>query len=186
MKKFVLLGLFILGLPGFAASRYFTVQQGIPSFHGMTPTNNFVAHSSCDPYMVKIDGTKYYLMFETGGGYTYKNLLGCTGTRKYDMFTPLRDLEKDNDTDKLTAAELKNSGIRLVARNFDGTLAVNDKTKDYNLDNVSYIDMTRLRITPSAVGYGSFDLYIKKESGSLKKIIGKVQMMPIRRAEKMY
>ena len=186
MKKFVLLGLFILGLPGFAASRYFPVQQGIPSFHGMTPTNNFVAHSSCDPYMVKIDGTKYYMMFSGSNNPGLQSLLGCSGMRKIDFFTPLRDLESDGDDLKITGDELKKAGIRLVASNIHNTLLYDQTDKDFDMSKVSYIDMSRLRITPAAVGYGSFDLYIKKENGNLKKIIGKVFVLPTRRGEKMF
>ncbi len=180
MKKFVLLFILISSaLQANAASRYITVQEGVPYFYGNIPTNIYVAHTSCDPFMVKIDGTKYYMLFEIGNSnYSYNNLLGCTGASKYDMFTPLRNLERDGDVSRLTGEELKSAGIRFVAQNFDNTLAYNDKTKDFDLNKISYIDMTRLRITPAAVAYGNFDVYVKKDgSNSLKKIIGKVSMM---------
>lgn len=180
MKKIILLLVLIFGaLQANAVSRYVTVQDGVPYFYGNIPTNTFVAHTSCDPYMVKIDGTKYYMLFQNGNSnYSYNNLLGCTGASKYDMFTPLRNLERDGDVSRVTGTELRSAGIRFVAQNFDNTLAFNDKTKDFDLNKISYIDMTRLRITPAAVAYGNFDVYLKKDgSSSLKKIIGKVQML---------
>lgn len=178
-KIIVLLILIFCALQVNAESRYVTVQEGVPYFYGNIPTNTFIAYSNCDPYMVKIDGTKYYMLFENGNSnYSYNNLLGCTGVSKSDMFTPLRNLERDGDVSRVTGDELKSAGIRFVAQNFDNTLAFNDKTKDFDLSKISYIDMTRLRITPAAVAYGNFDLYLKKDgSKSLKKIIGKVQML---------
>lgn len=188
MKKFILLLiLFFSSLSVNAASRYVTVQEGVPYFYGNIPTNTFVAYSNCDPYMVKIDGTKYYLLFENGtSNYTYNNLLGCTGASKSDMFTPLRNLERDGDISRLTGEELKSAGIRFVAQNFDDTLAFNDKTKDFDLNKISYIDMTRLRITPATVAYGNFDVYVKKDNGSLKKIIGKVSMRGYRSIKRLF
>jgi len=185
MKRLILLAALIFcTLPVNAATRYFTIQEGIPNMYGTIPTRPFAAFSSCDPYVVKIDGTKYFMMFESGSGASA--LVGCGGQTKYDLFTPLKYLERDGDISKLTADELKNAGVRFVAQNFDGTLAVNDKNKDFSLDKVSHIDMTRLRITPAAVAYGNFDLYIKKDSGSLKKIIGKVSLMIPRALNRLF
>jgi len=188
MKKIILF-LFVMCtalIPAYSASRYYTIQQNVPYMYGTIPTGQYMAYSSCDPFMVKIDGTKYYMVFDSDTGYNYQYLLGCTGTSKFDMFTPLRDLEQDGYVEKLTGEELKNAGLRFVALNFDDTLAVDNQAKDYDLSKVSYIDMTRLRFTPAAVGYGNFDLYVKKDSGNLKKIIGKVQMLPTRWAQRMF
>lgn len=188
MKNFVLV-IFILLLANtavYAGSRFYTIQQGIPSFHGTTPTGNFVASSSCDPFMVKIDGTKYFMMYAGANNPSMQNLLGCSGQRKIDFFTPLRDLESDGDNLKITAAELQRAGIRFVATDIHNTLLYNETNKDFDINKISYIDMTRLRITPAAVGYGSFDLYIKKENGNLKKVIGKVSVFPTRWAERMF
>ncbi len=188
MKKFIVLMILFLAanMPVNAESRYYTIQQGIPSFRGWTPTGNFVASSSCDPFMVKIDGIKYFMMFDGAKKPSLENLLGCSGGRKVDFFTPLRDLESDGDYSKLTASELRNAGIRFVATDIHNTLLYSDKSKDFDMNKVDYIDMSRVRITPAAVGYGSFDLYIKKDSGSLKKVIGKVSVLPVRWAERMF
>ena len=188
MKSFVLVlfTLLLVNSAAFAGSRFYTIQSGVPTFYGTTPTGNFVASSSCDPFMVKIDGIKYYMMY--GGSNTpgIQNLLGCSGMRKIDFFTPLRDLESDGDNLRITGAELKKAGIRLVASDIHNTLLYNTPDKDFDMNKVSYIDMTRLRITPAAIGYGSFDLYIKKENGNLKKVIGKVSVLPTRWAERMF
>lgn len=188
MKNFVLVlfALLLANSAAFAGSRFYTIQSGIPSFYGTTPTGNFVASSSCDPFMVKIDGIKYYMMYSGSNNPGLQTLLGCSGMRKIDFFTPLRDLESDGDDLKITGEELKKAGIRLVASDIHNTLLYDKIDKDFDMNKVSYIDMSRLRITPAAVGYGSFDLYIKKENGNLKKIIGKVFVLPTRRGERMF
>lgn len=188
MKKFALIfSVFLLATQMVSAeSRYYTIQQGVPYFYGGIPTGNFVSHSRCDPFMVKIDGIKYYMMYKGASNPSVKTLVGCSGQSKFDFFTPLRDMESDNNYSKLTASELQKAGVRLVATDIHDTLLYNQPDKDFNLSKVSYIDMDRLRITPAAVGYGNFDLYIKKDNGNLKKIIGKVYVLPTRRAERMF
>lgn len=188
MKKFIVLMVLFLAasVSANAESRYFTVQYGIPAFRGWTPTGYFVASSTCDPFMVKIDGVKYYMMFGGAENPSSKNLLGCSGRRKMDFFAPLRALDSDGDYESLTADELRSAGIRFVAADIHNTLLYNDKSKDFDMNKVDYIDMTRLRVTPAAVGYGNFDLYIKDERGKLKKIIGKVSVAPKHWAERMF
>lgn len=184
MKKIFLLLICIFAClePVRAESRYVTIIQGGNYVDNMLM---YPTYKSCDLFEVKIDGIKYFLM-SGSGEYNRQKFLGCSGQSKYDMFTPLRNLEKDGDYTRLTSDELRTSGIRFVAQNFDGTVAYNNKSKDFPLEKISYIDMTRLRITPSAIAYGNFDIYLKKDGGGVKKVIGKVQMMPIVRSNRFY
>lgn len=184
MKKiFLLLICILLCLCSASAEiRHVTIIQGGNYLNSMML---YPTYKSCDLFEVKIDGTKYFLM-SGSGEFSRQKFLGCSEQSKYDMFTPLRNLEKDGDYTRLTADELKASGIRLVAQNFDGTIAYNNESKDFPLGKISYVDMTRLRITPSAIAYGNFDIYLKKDGGGFKKNIGKVQMMPIVRTNRFY
>lgn len=184
MKKIFLLLVFIYAcfVSANAETKYVTIiQGGYPNELGYFAQN----YKSCDAYELKIDGTKYFLM-DGNGTYSRQKFLGCSAQSKFDMFTPLRNIEKDGDYTKLTSAELKSAGIRLVAQNFDGSIAYNNKSKDFPLEKLNYIDMTRLRFTPAVIAYGNFDVYIKKDGGGTKKIIGKVQMQPIIHTNRIY
>ena len=69
------------------------------------------------------------------------------------------------------AHELKNANIRLVRLNTDGSLSLNDRTKDFDLNKVQYIDMKNLR---TALGNKNQDgtfgyFYIIVKDGSQKR-----------------
>ena len=172
---FVFLSLTVLNLPAFAESRFFTIQTGVPAIYTNLSTPAFGAYTSCDPFIMKVDGVKYYMMLKSGSGYSYKNLLGCSG-KKSSLFEPLYNLESDGDTTKLTADELERGGVRFVKVKNNGYLDVNNKNSDFDLKRISYIDMTRLRISTGPRPYGNFDVYVKKDSGSLKKVISRTTM----------
>ena len=129
-----------------------------------------------DPYVVKINNIKYYMIKNSKDGvYTIDNIVGLNDN-KTSLFDAMRKLNSDNDKTKLTAEELKNAGIRFVAVSSNGKLLLNSKEKDFNIDNISYIDLANLRetINNGKIGsFGYFDMYIKTQTGE-KKIIGYV------------
>ena len=100
MKKIFLLLVFIYAcfVSANAETKYVTIiQGGYPNELGYFAQN----YKSCDAYELKIDGTKYFLM-DGNGTYSRQNFLGCSGQSKFDMFTPLRNLEKDGANPSLS------------------------------------------------------------------------------------
>ena len=139
-------------------------------------TPDLFRFSDSNPFWIKIGSTKYYLMRERQDGkYTYKDFLGYDVTKKR-LFEPLFELESDGDYSQITAEELAKAGIRFVALGNGGSLQLNDKSQDFPLEKIAYIDMNKLTVSSrsSLRTYGSFAMYVKTERGSLKKYIGHV------------
>ena len=98
-----------------------------------------------DPYIINIDGNNYVLVKDSKTNeWTVDNILG-SGDSRNDLFESLRKLESDGDVTKISAKELKKAGIRFVYLNSDQSLALNDRTKDFDIEKVQYIDMQNLR-----------------------------------------
>ena len=127
-----------------------------------------------DPYMMKISNNKYYLVKDSlNNQYTLNNIIGYTDKRG-SLFTAMRklDLNKDN---KITSSELKKQNIRFVRLDFTNKLILYDKTKDFNLNNIEFIDLSTLResVNNGNIGsFGYFDVYVKLNDGIIKKITG--------------
>ena len=120
-----------------------------------------------DPFVIKVDGIKYYMVQNN-------KILGEDSTLK-TIYQPLYLLDKNNDR-KITSAELKNGNIRFVRLNNSGQLELNNKSLDYPLANISYIDLNTLRRTQNAGDIGSFgyfDIYIN-HNYQIKKFIGQI------------
>ena len=120
-----------------------------------------------DPFVIKVDGIKYYMVQNN-------KILGEDSTLK-TIYQPLYLLDKNNDK-KITSAELKNGNIRFVRLNNSGQLELNNKSLDYPLANISYIDLNTLRRTQNAGNIGSFgyfDIYIN-HNYQIKKFIGQI------------
>lgn len=120
-----------------------------------------------DPFVIKVDGIKYYMVQNN-------KILGEDSTLN-TIYQPLYLLDKNNDK-KITSAELKNGNIRFVRLNNLGQLELNNKSLDYPLANISYIDLNTLRRTQNAGDIGSFgyfDIYIN-HNYQIKKFIGQI------------
>ena len=120
-----------------------------------------------DPFVIKVDGIKYYMVQNN-------KILGEDSTLD-TIYQPLYLLDKNNDK-KITNAELKNGNIRFVRLNNSGQLELNNKSLDYPLANISYIDLNTLRRTQNAGDIGSFgyfDIYIN-HNYQIKKFIGQI------------
>ena len=155
--------------------------------YGYLRTNQYNAVTSCDPFSIEISGQKYFIVVDRGNkNYTYQSLLGCNGARKTTITQPLEALESDGDGEKLTQEEIRRAGIRFVKLKPSGKLAVYDKKSDYNTDNIGYIDLRRVRFSLSGNAHGSYDVYIKRSSGSHRKIIGHVNAYSLYSAKKMF
>ena len=127
-----------------------------------------------DPYVVKINKTKYYIVKNADDkNYTLNNILGY-GDNKTSLFSSLKSLDTDTDN-KITKEELKKAQIRFVALN-NGKLQLNTPESDFN--DILYIDLGNIREsvnTNNMIGsFGYFDVYITDKNGSTKKIIGYV------------
>lgn len=120
-----------------------------------------------DPFVIKVDGIKYYMVQNN-------KILGEDSTLD-TIYKPLYLLDKNNDK-KITSAELKSGNIRFVRLNNSGQLELNNKSLDYPLANISYIDLNTLRRTQNAGDIGSFgyfDIYIN-HNYQIKKFIGQI------------
>ena len=128
-----------------------------------------------DPYVIKINGVKYYLVKNaTDGNYTLNNILGY-GDSKTSLFTSLSSLDTNSDL-KITKEELQKANVRFVEVGGNGKLQLNDTSKDFT--DIVYIDLGNIREsinTANMIGsFGYFDVYIKDKNGNKKKIIGYV------------
>lgn len=93
------------------------------------------------------------------------------------MFGALKKLESDGDNDKITKDELKKAGIRFAPLNSDGSVALDDRELDYNLEKVLYIDMKNLRTAPGNKNQdGTFGYFyvIVKDGGKKRALSGRV------------
>lgn len=130
-----------------------------------------------DPYIVNINNKSYVLVKDSKNNeWTVDNILG-TGDERSDLFASLKALNSDGDASKITSKELKKANIRFVLLNYDGSLALEDRKSDYDLNNVKYIDMNNLR---TALGnknqdgtFGYFYVVIN-ENGEIKYAPGRV------------
>ena len=130
-----------------------------------------------DPYIIRIDGTDYVLVTDSkNNNWSIDNILGKNDSKE-DLFASLKDLESDGNYTKITVKELQKANIRFVKLNSDGSLALNERKLDYDLNNVLYIDMKNLR---TALGnknqdgtFGYFYVYIK-DGNSKKAVPGRV------------
>lgn len=155
-----------------------------------TETSSSSSSSSCDPYVIKIDGVEYTMILDNGDGeWNTDDILGIND-QKDNLFEALKGLESDGDTSKLTGEELQKAGIRLVAKNDDGTLAVDDPKKDFDLTKIDNIDMTNLTQSTDNDGnigtFGNFDVTLTdgrtiqgaetfEEMSTLEKLFGAVK-----------
>ena len=126
-----------------------------------------------DPYVIKINGTKYYMVKNSAdGNYTLNNILGY-GDSKTSLFSSLIALNSNNDK-KITKDELNKANIRFIAVDNNGKLQLNNKENDFT--DILYIDLSNIREsvnTANMIGsFGYFDVYIKDKHGVTKKIIG--------------
>lgn len=123
--------------------------------------------ASRDPFVIKIDGIKYYMVQN-------KSIVGQDSTLE-NIYEPLFKMDKNKDKN-LTSQEMKNSNIRFVRLNNKGQLEIADKSLDYPLINIAYIDLNTLRKTNNTGKLGSFgyfDIYINKDY-QLKRFIGQI------------
>lgn len=133
--------------------------------------------SYLDPYIVRIKNNDYVLVKDSQDSkWTVENILGYEDS-KDDLFASLKKLESDGNASKISTQELQNANIRFVKRNSDGSLALDDKSLDYDINKVLYIDMKNLR---TALGnknqdgtFGYFYVYIKDENGK-RAVVGRV------------
>ena len=168
-----------------AETRTYTIRHGVRTMYGYIQTPSYGAYSSCDPFILNISGYKYYMLIDSRRPYTYKSLLGCN-ERKRSLLGPLESLESDGDGEKLTPAELRRAHVRFVKLKTNGRLAVNDSSLDFDINKIGYIDLRRVRFSISNAPHGNFDVYLKRESGSLRKVVASVNTHSIRTAQRMF
>ncbi len=143
-------------------------------------------YAASTPFWIKIGSEKYYMLrTSSDGNYSYKSLVGCDKPKK-QLFEALSEL--NNGDEKLTSQELSLAGIRFVREKLNGKLEIEDSTKDFPLESISYIDMTTTAtfydrfLRPS----GTYTVYIISERGNLQKYIGHVNYEHPRRLERMF
>ena len=157
--------------------RVFLAGAGLATGHLSILSNPAINNSSSpmriflDPYIVTINDKNYVLVKDSkDNNWTPENILGYNDS-KDKLFYSLKMLESDGNSLKLTEHELKNANIRFVLLNKDGTLELNDRTKDFDLKKVQYIDMKNLR---TALGNKNQDgtfgyFYVVVKDGSVRK-----------------
>lgn len=140
------------------------------------------------PFWIKIGDTKYYMVIErSDNNYTYKDLLGCNKSKK-QLFTPFKELDNDGDYTNISSSELSGGSIRFVSVKTSGKLELADKSKDFPLDTILYIDMmtTATYTDKYARPFGTFSMYVKSERGNYRKYIGHAGYVHPRLLEKLF
>ncbi len=201
MKKIGLLLLLVLvSSPAFCFERTPFVKNNIMILPQNTAANAFFAGASMasgrlnlnstptlrvlnlslsylDPYVISAGGKNYILITDRkDDNWSVENILGYDDNRD-DLFGALKKLESDGDNDKITKDELKKAGIRFALLNSDGSVALDDRELDYDLEKVLYIDMKNLR---TALGNknqdGTFGYFyvIVKDGGKKRALNGRV------------
>lgn len=108
-----------------------------------------------DPYMIKIDGTTYVFVKENNDGvWDNKDILGFYD-KPDDLFESLRNLASTNPQ-KVTPSDLKRNGVRLVPLLDNGKLYVKDNSKDFDIEKISYIDISKSKKLASSSNVGVF------------------------------
>lgn len=136
---------------------------------------NIIASMARDPYIIEINGIKYVLVKDRKDkNWSEQDLLGINDP-KNNRFQSLINLNSDRDHSKITANELKKAGIRFVRMDDKGALLVNDRSKDFDLNKVDYIDIINLKRTANAevTGiFGHFTLYLKTTNPKKRTAVG--------------
>ena len=133
--------------------------------------SNSALRTFLDPYIVTINDNNYVLVKDSkDNNWTPENILGYNDSRS-DLFYSLKQLESDGDALRITEKELKHANIRFVLLNSEGVLELNDRTKDFDLKKVQYIDMKNLR---TALGNKNQDgtfgyFYVIVKDGSIRR-----------------
>ncbi len=132
---------------------------------------------NADPYIIEVDGTKYMMIKDNKDGrWDESDILGINDPKE-NLFLSLVYLNTDSDGSKLSAKELANGGVRFVAVGADGKLALNDKSKDFDLKKIDYIDLANLKQLANSEDtglFGHFNVYLKTSNGSKRLVIGQV------------
>ena len=130
-----------------------------------------------DPYVIQIDKVNYVLVKDRkDDDWSEQDLLGIDDPKE-NRFESLIALNSDGDHSKLTPAELKKAGIRFVRMTEDGTLLVNDRKKDYDLNKIDYIDIINLKRTANSEDtgiFGHFTVYLKTNGSKKRAVVGYV------------
>ena len=136
-----------------------------------------IAAMALDPYVIELDGNKYVLVVDRKDkNWSAQDLLGINDP-KQNRFQSLIGLNTDKDHSKITVAELKKANIRFVRIDKKGALLVNDRTKDYDLNKIDYIDIINLKRTANAETtgiFGHFTVYLKTANPKKRTAVGYV------------
>ena len=189
MKKLLLIILFsvVTALAAFADVIYHTYPQSSLYYNGQ-PINNRIygVYSKCDPISISYKNEKYYMVKDDGGPYSRKSLLGCDDWSRSTLFDPLIKLNSDNIWENLTSDEIKNANVRFVRVKTNGKLDIENEENDFDLDQVKYIDLYKLRFQTGGLANGEVDMYIKTSHGNTNKITVHISAKRLIDADKMF
>lgn len=136
-----------------------------------------LASSFLDPYIVNIDGKDYVMVIDSkNNSWNIDSILGSNDQR-HDLFASLKALETDGDNTKITTQELKKANIRFSLLKSNGSLALNERKLDYDINRIEYIDMQNLRYAlgnKNSDGTFGYFYVLLKNNGALKPVPGRV------------
>ena len=121
-----------------------------------------------DPYAILYNNETYVFIKDNGDGIWNMNDIFGIKDSKRNIFRALKKLNKDHDKTKISSAELKAGGIRLVKLGKNDVLELNNPELDLNSDAIDYIDMNTLRKIDNEQKYGifgSFYVYVNTDYG---------------------
>lgn len=144
-------------------------------YQNLTTANRVLRRIIFDPYIIPVNGNNYVMVKDrTDSKWSKDDLVGINDP-KDNRFYSLIKLNSDTDSSKITSEELKKANVRLVRLDKTGKLLVSDKTKDFDLNKIEYIDIINLKRTANSEKtgiFGHFNVYIKTGKNKVKMVVG--------------
>lgn len=127
------------------------------------------------PYYLEVDGETYIMIIDKNSKSWSKDDIFGIEDNINSLFTAIKNLESDNDYGKISANELKKAHIRFAKVKNGDTVLANDKSQDFDLNKIDYIDTRSLKKIANCENdgiIGHFKVYLKTNDNSKKIVVG--------------
>ena len=157
------------------AAAFYANQNGVFQRGTNTPLRSTSISKLCNTYSFTYKGNKYFIVKADKQVYDRTSLLGCEDNSASNIFDPIVSLNQAYPYAKLTSDELKKANVRFVRLLSPlGSLDLNNKSNDFDINNVAYIDLSNMYSNSS--NSGVMNLYLNHEKSRYIKPI-KIHVM---------
>lgn len=144
-------------------------------FFDSSPKRTLNQESAYVPYYIKVDGITYIMIIDKNTNeWSKDDILGIEDNVN-SLFTGIKNLESDGKYGKITVAELKKANVRFAKIKDGNTVLVRDKSQDFDLNKIDYIDVRSCKKIANCEDtgmIGHFNVYLKTGNNSKKIIVG--------------